>query len=334
MFAQAGCFPYEASKSRVMSTYPNRPTPTPRQVMPSHRPRPVIVEQNTNWLLFGALGVIAAGALAVVMWRLDVQKQGEETGKKLVALLASADQLIQENRDDEAAAAANKAMELIPGDLRAQAVIDRINAKRDLVHKKKSTEAGFSMMRAEQLEKENLAAAVEAYDAIRMDAATTAEAKQAAADRAKAIRAGICTLILPEDWPADAELTIDELSKNTAKKRIDGIVHGKRTIGITRLQYRDPVPMEIEFRTSEPVRLPAFEWKVKGAKVFLTSTPAGAAVWKNGENTGKITPCEFEDVDEGTVEYVLKRPGYPDTIVKGKVEGRIPLKISGKLERR
>lgn len=317
-----------------MSIHPNRPAPAPRQVMPSHRPRPVRAEQNTNWLLFGALGVIAAGALAVVMWRLDVQKQEEEIGKKLVTLLASADQLIQENKDDEAEVAVKKAMELIPGDVRAQAVLDRINAKRDLIHKKKSAESGFSMMRAEQLEKENLAAALEAYDAIRADASTTADARQAATDRAKAIRDGICTLILPDDWPADAELSIDELSKNTAKKKIEGIVHGKRMIAIKRFGYRDPVPMEVEFLTAQPVKLPAFEWKVKGAKVFVTSTPAGAAVWKDGKNTGKVTPCEFEDVDEGTVEYVLKRPGYPDTTVSGKVEGRIPLKISGKLERR
>ena len=317
-----------------MSTYPNRPTPAPRQVMPSHRPRPVRPEQNTNWLLFGALGVIAAGALAVVMWRLDVQKQEEETGKKVVALLESADQLIQENRDDEADAAAHKAMELMPGDVRAQAVIERINTKREMIHKKKSAESGFSMMRAEQLEKENLKAALEAYDAIRADAATTADAKQAAADRAKAIRDGVCTLLLPDDWPADAELSIDELTKNTAKKKIEGIVHGTRVITIKRFGYRDPAPMEVEFLTAQPVKLPSFQWKVKGAKVFVTSTPAGAAVWKDGKNTGKVTPCEFDDVDEGTIEYVLKRPGFPDTPVSGKVEGRIPLKISGKLERR
>ncbi len=321
-------------KNPTMSIHPNRPTPAPRQVMPSHRSRPIRAEQNTNWLLFGTLGVIAAGALAVVMWRLDVQKQEEDTGKKLVALLTSADQLILENRDDEAEAAVKKAMELIPGDVRAQAVLERINTKREMIHKKKSAESGFSMMRAEQLEKENLAAALEAYDAMRTDAATTADAKQAAAARAQAIRAGVCTLILPEDWPADAELTIDELSKNTAKKKIDGIVHGKRMIAIKRFGYRDPVPMEVEFTTLEPVCLPTFQWKVKGAKVFLTSTPAGAAVWKDGKNTGKVTPCEFDDMDEGTVEFILKRPGYPDTPVSGKVEGRIPLKISGKLERR
>ena len=298
------------------------------------RPRPVRAEQNTNWLLFGSLGVIAAGALAVVMWRLDVQKQEEETGKKVVALLESADQLILENHDDEAEAAARKAMDLMPGDVRGQAVLDRINAKRDLIHKKKSAESDFSMMRAEQLEKENLKSAIEAYDAIRADKATTAEAKQAASDRAKAIRDGNCTLILPEDWPADAELSIDDMTKNTAKKKIEGIVYGKRVISIKRFGYRDPAPMEVEFVTAQPVKLPAFEWKVKGAKVFVTSTPPGAAVWKDGKNTGKVTPCEFDDIDEGTVEYVLKRSGYPDTTVSGKVEGRIPLKISGKMERR
>jgi hypothetical protein len=279
-------------------------------------------------MLWGALGVIIAASVAVAAWRLAFQKQQAEIDSKTAALLESADKFVREGRDGDAEAEARKVLGLIPGDARAREVIDRINTKRDMIHKKEAETSGLSMMRAAQLEKENIAAAIEAYDAIQADTNTTKEAKQAAADRTKALGSGLCTLLLPEDWPADGELAIDGLSKNAARKTIDGIVYGKRIISITRFGYRAPAPMEIEFRTLEPVRLPAFEWKLKGAKVFVTSTPPGAAVWQNGRNTGKVTPCEFDDVDEGRVEYELKHYRYPATTVSGEVEGRLPLKLS------
>lgn len=284
-------------------------------------------------MLWVSLGVIAVGAVAVVMWRLDYQKQQDEIDKKVVALLESADKLIEENRDDEAEAATRNALALIPGDVRSQAMVERLAVKRELIRKKQSTASGFLVMRAEQLEKENLAAAIKAYEDIRVDPSATAEVKQSAAERIKAIKEGVCTLLLPDDWPADALLTIDDLSKNTVKRKIEGIVHGKRTIRITRPGYRDPAPMEVEFLTAAPVRLPAFLWKLTGAKVFVASTPSGAAVWRDGKDTGKVTPCEFEDMDDGPVEFVLKLSRFPDTPLKGEIKDRLPIKLSAKLEK-
>jgi hypothetical protein len=284
-------------------------------------------------MLWVSLGVIACSAGAVVMWRLDVQKQQIETDSKVVALLQDADKLIEDNRDDEAEAATRKALALLPGDVRGQAMVERLEVKRELIRKKQSTASGFLVMRAEQLEQEDLGAAVEAYEAIRVEPSASPEAKQLATGRIKVIKEGVCILLLPDDWPADAQLTIDDLSKNTAKKKIEGLVHGKRMIQITRPGYRAPAPMEVEFPTAAPVRLPAFQWKLTGAKVFVASTPSGAAVWRDGKDTGKVTPCDFEDIDEGPVEFVLKLSAFPDTPLKGEIKGRLPIKLSAKLEK-
>jgi hypothetical protein len=279
-------------------------------------------------MLWGVLSIIAAGAVALGVWRLGVQKEQEETNSKVVALLASADKLITENRDDEAEAEARKGLALMPGDVRCNAMIERVQKKRDMIRKDREASSGFAMTRAKELEKENLQSALDAYMDITRDETSTKEAKQAAEERAKELREGVCTLLLPDDWPADGEIKINSSIRNTAKKKVEGIGLGKQVINISRPGYRSQPPVELDFRTVEPLRLPSFQWKLKGATVFIVSKPAGAEVWIKGVDTGKKTPCEFEDVDEGAVSYQLKHPKHGDVFLSGKVEGRLPLRLS------
>lgn len=64
----------------------------------------------------------------------------------------------------------------------------------------------------------------------------------------------------------------------------------------------------------------------------VKSQPAGAQVWLAGVNTGKVTPCEFEDIDEGEVEFVLKLPKYENQSVKGEVKARQTTRLSAVLK--
>ncbi len=282
-------------------------------------------------MLWGALSIFASLALALGVWRLGVQKEQDDINNKVVVLLASADRLISDNHDDEAEAEARKALELMPGDVRCKAMMERVNTKREMIRKDREATSSSSMSIAAQMEKENLEEAVKTYDEISKDASSTKEVKQAAEERAKALRDGVCTLLLPDDWPADGVVTINSSIRNSAKKKVEGIGYGKQTIFITRTGYRSPAPVELEFRTVQPLRLPPFHWKLKGATVFLASKPSGAEVWLKGVNTGKVTPCEFEDVDEGPVSYELRHPKFGETFVSGNVEGRLPLKLTGQL---
>jgi hypothetical protein len=278
------------------------------------------------------LGVILAAAVAVIVWRLQVQQEMQATDKQVVALLASADKLIQEDHDDEAEATARRALGMLPGDIRCQAMIDRIETKRELIRKKKAAASDLVMARAEQLATTDIAAALETLAVVRTESSFTPEAKKAAADRIKELKGGVCTLRLPEDLPADAVLTIDEITQTPKKGIVSDIVHGKHTIAVKRFGFRDSPAMELDFQGLEPVRLPAIVWKIRGAKVFVTSTPAGAAVWRDGKDTGKVTPCDFDDVDDGTVEFLLKHPARADTPAKGEVKDRQPTKLSVTLE--
>ena len=332
MFAQGEGFLYEFLTSTMTSYPPNRPTKIPRQVNAnqwSHHPRP---EREKPWAMWTVIGILVVAGLTLIVWRLQVQKKMEATEKQVVELLATADQLVEANREDEAEAAMRKALEMQPGDVRCQTMIERIEKKRGMIYRKKSAASDMTLASAEQIALTDIKGALEILQTIRKDSSFTPEAQRAAAQRIKELEGGICTLHLPEDWPADAVLLIDDFEKTPKKGIVSDIVHGKRTIKVTRYGFRQPAAMELDFRGLEPLQLPAIEWRLRGAKVFITSRPAGAAVWRNGKDTGKITPCEFEDVDDGPIEFLLKHPKYPETPVKGVVKDRQPIKLTANLQ--
>lgn len=311
-----------------MNSYPNPQSRFPRQVAAQYRPRHVRPARDTSWILWTVLGLAFAGVMALIAWRLQFQAKMKETEKNVSALLASADQLIQSDREDEAEAEVRKALDMLPGDARCQATIDRIDTKRKMIHQKKAAASDFAMTEAEQIAITDIAAAIASFGRIAQDQSFTTEAKRAATERVGKLKSGVCTLRLPGDWPADANLLIDDITKTPVKGVVDGIVHGKHTIRVTRYGYRNPAAMEMDFRGLEPLQLPVIGWQLWGAKVFVTSRPIGAAVWKNGKDTGKVTPCSFEDVDIGQVEFLLKHPKYSDTPLKGEVKDRKPMKLS------
>jgi serine/threonine protein kinase len=66
-------------------------------------------------------------------------------------------------------------------------------------------------------------------------------------------------------------------------------------------------------RTPLDVRMTA----VKGF-VIVASKPAGAQVWINGKDTGKVTPIEFL-VEPGTQSIVVRKPGFLDATTEIKL---------------
>ena len=82
----------------------------------------------------------------------------------------------------------------------------------------------------------------------------------------------------------------------------------------------------------DPLPLPTVVWKLRGAKVFVKSIPSGAAVWWKGKDTGKVTPFEIEDVDDGPIEFLLKHPKYDETPLNGEVKDRQPLSMTATLK--
>lgn len=315
-----------------MNPYSNRDPRIPRQATHSARIHYVRPERSTPVVLWWVLGVIVLAAAGLIIWRLQVQQQQQQTDAKVVSLLESADRLILENREDDAEAATRQALELLPGDKRSLATMERINEKRKKIYEKKSDASKIALAQAEQYALTNLETARREFDRLRADASLTPEAQKAAADRMKELKGPVCSLRVPKEWQTDAILTIDGVTKEPENSMVTGLMPGKRDILITRFGFRDVAFKELDFNGTEPVVMPPFEWVPRGTKVSVTSSPAGAAVWYLGKDTGKVTPCTIPDVEDGPVEFLLKRADYEDATVSGEVKERRPLKLSVTLE--
>ncbi len=52
---------------------------------------------------------------------------------------------------------------------------------------------------------------------------------------------------------------------------------------------------------------------VTTGSVYITSTPAGAAIWMGATNQGKVTPDSLTALEAGNYQVTLKLTGYKDT---------------------
>jgi formylglycine-generating enzyme required for sulfatase activity len=297
-------------------------------MLPKNRPRP---KRGHGWILWTLLVIALVAALAVIGWRLRYQQIRSENQTQAAELLESAEKLIAADQNDEAHAVAQKALALVPDNLHGLEIMQRIITKRELARQKQSAAAVTALAQAEKLAATDITAAIAAYGKIRLGPSFPPDAKTTAAERAKALQGPVCSLRMPDNWPADAALTIDDSKQDSEKPLISGITPGKHKIGITRYDFRPPPAIELDFRGTDPLPLPAIKWQPVGTKVSITSIPPGAAVWRDGKATGKATPCTLLDIDDGPIELILKLPEYADTPVKGEVKDRAPLKLAARL---
>lgn len=294
---------------------------------PTWNRRPFRIKNDTNWVVRSLIGLVLVAVVAVVAWRLQYQAQWRQSDERVLALLESADQLIQANREDEAEAVATQGLGLIPGDKRCQEMINRINTKRAMIHQSKTKVADFMLTEAEEISKTDIALAIETYRKVMADTSLTPEAHRTAKARIAAFKGGVCSLRMPKDWPEDAVLTIDGVTTHVTNGLVSGITPGKHALLATRYGFRD-VTRDLNFLGIDPQQLSNIEWNLLGAKVFLKSNPTGASVWRDGKDTGKTTPFTMEDVDDGPIEFTLKHPDYADAAVKGEIKDRQALSVT------
>lgn len=250
---------------------------------------------------------------------------------RVTALLDSAEALINSNQYDEADGNVKEALALIPADARGFALKTRIDSNREMELRKIEASATKALESAEKLVASDLPAAIKAFGGIIANPSFPSEVKQKAAERSGFLKGAVCCLKLPDDWPAGAVLFIDDEERKTEPRLVTGITPGKHKIRFERYQYRAPAPIELDFRTLDPVPLPEVRWRMWGTTVTVQSKPAGARIWRNGKDTGKTTPAKIEDVDDGEIGITLKMAGHADTPVKGLVKDRKPLNLSANM---
>lgn len=315
-----------------MSSYPNRQNGLPRYGGASKSSRANVSQRSGSPIMAILIGLCVIAAGGGILWGLKDRDRKRETERRVSAMLVSADQLVDSSQDEQAEALMREAMGLHPGDPRCQAVLDRISTKRDLFERKQANDSAYALEQARVTAETDIVGAIAAYERIREEKSLSGAARKQAAEQAASLKGGVCSMQLPAGWPPEALVSINGVEcKIPPNGLIGGIVHGKRTITVSRFGYREPASLELEFRGLQAVKVPAVTWKLIGGKVKLASQPAGAQVWFNGSKLDKVTPCEIDDVDAGEVEYVLKHPDHADTVVKGEVKSRQVTRLSAEL---
>ncbi|MFZ4725441.1 MAG: PEGA domain-containing protein [Paludibacter sp.] len=130
----------------------------------------------------------------------------------------------------------------------------------------------------------------------------------------------------------NAEVKIDGITNSkTTPFKTDTLRSGKHKIDFSKSLYHDQskeitvvdnqtIPLEVEMR-------PAF-----GAIVLDSKLESGATVSMDGKETGKITPCKFEQVLSGEHTLTLRKEWYEPKTIKVKVEDGLELKQTVELQ--
>ncbi|GEM_PF-415339 len=111
--------------------------------------------------------------------------------------------------------------------------------------------------------------------------------------------------------PTNATILID--GADTGKvtdATLDGIAVGTHTVVLRKDGYRDAsAEIEIAYNQTTALHLDLVE---AHGSITVASTPDGAAIWLDGEDTGLVTDCTLENVAAGEHTVTVKKAGYAD----------------------
>ena len=118
--------------------------------------------------------------------------------------------------------------------------------------------------------------------------------------------------------PHGAQVTID--GKNTAVTpfNVSTLLPGHHTITISKAGYASET-RTIDV-TSGSKSVISVQLAATTATVAITSDPAGAQVWMDGQDTGKITPAQISVDKAGAHAFIFKKQGYLDESASANVQ--------------
>jgi hypothetical protein len=126
--------------------------------------------------------------------------------------------------------------------------------------------------------------------------------------------------------PTNADIYIDgspQLDGNGYQLKtpatISGINPGPHSVTLKLSGYEDynsPIdgPINIVAGVTTFLSVAMLRSPITIGNISITSNPAGAEIWIDGNNTGKITPNTIIDASIGVHSFILKLPGYNNTI--------------------
>ena len=285
-----------------------------------------------RWLVVLAVLLVLSGIGVAVtpLVRKELERRAGE--RELVRLQNQAADRLLAGDPDGAEAAAREALSRREDFEPARKVLASATALRKRMADK-AREGRSALAAAEKwLEEDDIVRALAAFGRIRANKELYgAEAVNQAIRRHAELSTITGTLRLPENWPADVSIMVNGRQVKPADGRIEGLPLDTIRVGLVREGYRSQPVAKIAIRGGRPVTLPGPEWELLPGRVSLTSKPPGAAVWVDGADTGRVTPCEIPDADAGPVEVVLKLPSYADAVVKGEVPSGGKINLTAEL---
>ncbi len=113
-----------------------------------------------------------------------------------------------------------------------------------------------------------------------------------------------------ESNPPGAQIQVDGQNSGTAPFKLTGLNPGHHTVTITKPGFATEtraVDVTSGSRSMISVQLASL-----AATVAANSTPAGAALWLDGKDTGRVTPAQFAVDKPGTHTLEFKKQGFLD----------------------
>ena len=120
--------------------------------------------------------------------------------------------------------------------------------------------------------------------------------------------------IFLESEPVGAEIFLDSLKTNSfTPDTLKNIIVGDHKITLKKVNYRDTT-ITLTVKSKETTsKLVVMKSLVKTGNIYLETNPAGAQIFLDSTNTGKITPDTLKNILTGLHTIILKKSNYLDT---------------------
>lgn len=112
--------------------------------------------------------------------------------------------------------------------------------------------------------------------------------------------------------PAGAQVQIDGKSDSSwvTPFNLNGLNPGQHTLTVSKSGYRaETRNIEVASGSKSIISLQLAQ---QTATISLITEPAGAAIWMDGRDTGRVTPAQISTDKPGNHNFVLKKQGYLD----------------------
>jgi PEGA domain len=118
--------------------------------------------------------------------------------------------------------------------------------------------------------------------------------------------------------PQGAQIQVDGAAAGVTPFNLAGLMPGQHTVTVSKPGFvTDTRTINVGSGSKSMVSV---QLAVLAASVAAHSEPAGAAVWMDGKDTGKVTPVQISVERPGSHSFVFKKAGYLDETVSANLQ--------------